>query len=143
MDSWPQACKDGSVKYAYDFFSYRCYLREADYQVRAKRDAWDIPWRYSMHLHHGIGIVPHENMISNIGCGHPDASNTTQAVDDDFSYGQPLSFPLKKQDNIVIDTVYDKECLRKGSGIRKEWRYLIGKVKNAGRRIRGKMHDIF
>lgn len=130
MDSWPEARKTGALRYAYDFFSYRCYLREADYQVKAKRDAWDIPWRYSIFLHHGVGIVPRENMIANIGCGREDASNTTEAVDDDFSYGKPIVFPLKKQDKIVVDQTYDKTCLAQGAGIRKEMRYIIGRIKN-------------
>lgn len=130
MDSWREARKKGTLKYAYDFFSYRCYLREADYQVEARRDAWDIPWRYSMHLHHGIGIVPRENMISNIGCGHVDASNTTEAVDDDFSYGAPLTFPLKRQDTHEIDKVYDRACLRKGAGIRKELKFIKSRMEN-------------
>lgn len=124
MDSWWETRKNGSIKYAYDFFSYRCYLREADHQVKGKRDAWDIPWRYSMFLHHGVGIVPRENMISNIGCGREDASNTTEPVDDDFSYGAALTFPLKKQEKIVVDKKYDRACLSKGAGIRKELRYI-------------------
>lgn len=135
METWPLARKEKSVRYAYDSFSYRCYLREADYQVRAKRDAWDIPWRYSMHLRHGIGIVPHENMISNIGCGHVDASNTTEPVDDDFSYGEPLKFPLAKQQHIEIDRIYDRACLRKGAGIKKEFHYIIKKLQNGGKKL--------
>lgn len=125
MDSWKRERKKGTIKYAYDFFSYRCYLREADHQVRDKRDAWDIPWRYSMFLHHGIGIVPRENMIMNIGCGREDASNTKDLVDDDFTYGSAMPFPLQKQSCIKIDTKYDKACLRKGAGIKKEVRYII------------------
>lgn len=124
MDSWPQARRTGAVKYAYDFFSYRCYLREADHQYHDKRDAWDIPWRYSMFLHHGVGIVPQENMIANIGCGREDASNTIGEVDDDFTYGSSIKFPLQKKEQIVIDTKYDKACLSKGAGIRKELHYI-------------------
>ena len=124
MDSWKEAKQKKTIRYAYDFFSYRCYVREADYQVRDHRDAWDIPWRYSMHVNHGIGIVPRENMICNIGCGHVDASNTTAPVDDDFSYGKPIKFPLEKQDTFAIDKKYDKACLQKGSGIKKELHYI-------------------
>lgn len=123
MDSWPAARKEGALKYAYDFFSYRCYLREADHQVESRRDAWDIPWRYTMLLHHGLGIVPKENMVSNIGCGRADASNTTEPVDTDFSYGKTLVFPLERQ-QIKADKKYDKTCLKTGAGIRKELRYI-------------------
>lgn len=124
MSSWPEAKKSKALRYAYDFWSYRCYIREADHQVRDKRDTWDIPVRYSMLLHHGVGIVTRENMINNIGIGRPDSTNTTEAVDDDFSYGAPLDFPLQKQEHIVIDTRYDKACLSKGAGIRKELHYI-------------------
>lgn len=123
MESWPESRKKGALKYAYDFFSYRCYLREADHQYQSKRDAWDIPWRYTMLLHHGLGIVPKENMVSNIGCGRADASNTTEPVDTDFSYGRPIQFPLKKQ-QITADKKYDRTCLRTGAGIRKELHYV-------------------
>lgn len=124
MDSWKIAKKSGAIKYVYDFWSYRCYLRVADHQVRLKRDTWDVPWVYTMHYHHGVGISPSENMISNVGCGRTDASNTTEAVNFDFSYGKKLEFPLKKINEIKVDRKFDKAYLRQRWGWKKEKQYL-------------------
>ena len=139
MTTWPESRKNKTIKYAYDFFSYRCYLREADYQYKAKRDAWDIPWRYTMLAHHGVGIVPSENMIANIGCGRADASNTIEQVDTDFSYGKSLQFPLKEQE-IVIDRKYDKTCLKTGAGVKKELRYIKYLFTRIVPKIKEKVH---
>lgn len=124
LKTWPQVKKNGGIKYAYDFFSYRSMLRVIKHQVEGKRDAWDIPWRYSIITNHGVGIMPRENLVSNIGCGRADASNTTEEVTIDFSYGKPMEFPLKKQEKIEADMQYEKEHLKNGAGIKKELHYI-------------------
>ncbi len=124
MAGWKEAKQKGLVKYAFDFWSYRCYKRIADYQVNAHRDAWDIPWEFSILMNHAVGIVPRENLVANVGCGHVDASNTTVEVDFDFSYGRSMEFPIVKQTNIEPDQLLDKTCLKTRLGFAKEWNYI-------------------
>lgn len=139
VETWNNVRKSGKVKYAFDFWSYRCYKRIMDYQLNQHRDTWDIPWLYTILKEHGVGVVPRENLVANVGCGHVDASNTTDEVDFDFSYGKKMEFPLKKQEVIEADEVLDKECLRMRLGFNKEWNYIKYKFSRIIPKIKEKL----
>lgn len=123
MDSWEECKKTGALKYAYDFWSYRCYLRVAKHQTVGKRGTWDVPWVYTIVKNHGLGIIPRENMVANIGCGRADATQAVVDVKDDFSYGKEIRFPLQKKD-VIEDPDYDREVLRDKMGWKKEWHFI-------------------
>ncbi len=126
MDSWEKVRKSGKLKRVYDFWSYRCYLRVANHQINLKRDSWDVPWIYTMHYKGGVGITPKQNLVSNVGCGREDATNTTSdaTYNYDFTYGKAIEFPLNKIDEIIVDEQYDKEYLKERWGWNKEKQYL-------------------
>jgi hypothetical protein len=83
---------------------------------------WDYQWTFSCFMQSALTIIPHVNLISNIGVG---ADSTHFTSGEDFSYinmsTEAMEFPLKhppfitrnsQADNFVQDTVYGETTLQ-------------------------------
>ena len=115
---------DGQLRKDFDFFSYRSYIRVADYSASGKRDTWDIPWQYSILKSGGLGIIPRDNMIRNIGLGREDATHTTGSDNIDFTFGRPDRAECGIKRPVKPDRVYEKAYLARNWGIKKEMKYI-------------------
>ena len=69
-----------------------------------KSSTWDFQWLFSLLLHNGIHIIPHNNLVSNIGCGeesthtgseHPFANMAANGLH--FPLRHPLSVHVNEQ----------------------------------------------
>jgi hypothetical protein len=59
-------------------------------------DYWDYQWTFACWRKKGLSILPHRNLLLNIGLGHPDAIHTKMADDRQaFQRAEEMSFPLK------------------------------------------------
>lgn len=108
MYDWPQHRKKGTLKYVIPGISYLTLRSYYDYVYRRTLDSWAYVWNYSMCKVHGLGIVPRENLVKNIGFDSDDATHTSGKAKYFFEYGT-YEFPLPKLDIITRNTSYDKK----------------------------------
>ena len=107
MSDWPQNKKNKVIDYVAKWPS-RCFLYwNNKYTYNREIDTWDFVWFYDMHKEHGLGIVPRENMVKNIGFNNESATHTSGSCKYDFTYGS-YNFPLKKITDIKRCEDYDK-----------------------------------
>ena len=70
--------------------------------------AWDYQWLFSCWSQGGLSIIPHTNLVSNLGFGHIDATDTTSA---DSLYAnmltEEITFPLKHPSFMIRDKQAD------------------------------------
>lgn len=128
---WPELKKAGTLKKVQSGFSYLFMKRNVDSVYTKQKDTWDIQWDYCRHKHRGLGIVPRENLICNIGFNREDATHTKEGSDEDFSYGV-MRFPIEKDVPVRRDVEYDKAYIRKYFGVNKVINFIRKKAKLKG-----------
>lgn len=111
---WPEVRESGKLKRVMSGFPYEVFKREIESVYTGAKDTWDIQWDYCRDVNRGLGIVPRENMISNIGFGS-DATHTTWESTEDFTYGK-MVIPIAGHPPVKRDTVYDAAYIRKNYG---------------------------
>jgi hypothetical protein len=80
------------------------------------RHSWDLPWSFARLRNAGLTVVPSVNLITNLGClggnslppTHPIANLPTA----------PLRFPIRTQDVVAVDRLYDKRHIERIYGYR-------------------------
>jgi hypothetical protein len=86
----------------------RNYLLEKFEKVRAgKIDSWAFPWFFSVANRGGLGIVPRENLVENIGISQADATNTTGTGDPRILKAEKMAFPLVHPTEKKADSAFD------------------------------------
>lgn len=77
MSSWPEFRDQGLLAASCpDPVERRYWTRIFDRMVSDNPiDTWDFQWLYAMLRRGGISVTPSVNMVSNIGCGLPDATH--------------------------------------------------------------------
>lgn len=125
---WPEVKKAGTMKKVQNGLAYLFLKRNIDSVYTKKKDTWDIQWDYCRHKCHGLGIVPRENLICNIGFGREDATHTSGNSEEDFSYGN-MQFPIEKNVPVKRDVLYDQAYIKKYFGVRKVINFIKKKVK--------------
>lgn len=126
---WPELKKAGTMKKVQNGLAYIFLKRNMESVYTKKKDTWDIQWDYCRHKYRGLGIVPRENLICNIGFDREDATHTTEGSTEDFSYGD-MKFPIEKKIPVKRDVEYDKAYIKKYFGIHKVIHFVKKKVKN-------------
>ena len=71
-------------------------------------DTWDAQWQYTVMFNHGLTIMPHKNLISNIGFSD-EATHTRK--NEKKPEIQKIVFPLVHPMEIVIDEWADKNLV--------------------------------
>ncbi len=93
-----------------------------------KIDTWDYQWGFSRHLYGGLSVVPSVNLVRNIGFGMT-ATHTRKTIKNSVKV-YPLNFPLKENNFIFADRLYDDRFFKK--------KLNIGRIlKMIGSRIKG------
>ena len=74
---------------------------------------WDYQWHLARAAAGGLAIVPAVNLVSNIGCGHPDATHT-HAPDDPHAACPTgcLHWPLHHPAEVQPDRPHDRRAFR-------------------------------
>ncbi len=69
---------------------------------------WDYQWEFVRRINSGLTILPHKNLISNLGFGE-DATHTTNPVDKSSKLKlERLDFPLSHPEYVIVDHEADK-----------------------------------
>lgn len=75
-------------------------------------DTWDYQWGFTRHINSGLACVPSKNLIENIGFGvnatHTRKTNVYELNLKKFE----ITFPLKKNNIVVVDADYDNKFFR-------------------------------
>jgi hypothetical protein len=80
---------------------------------RGTVDWWDYQWDFARYSHSGLAIVPHRNLVKNLGFG-ADATHTVNSKDKMTSMeAQELQFPLKHPPFVIRDIESDKKYFSK------------------------------
>ncbi|HOO80218.1 MAG TPA: hypothetical protein PLZ77_00250 [Lachnospiraceae bacterium] len=124
---WPEMKKNHSFRCVQSGLAYLFLKRNIESVYTKKKDTWDIQWDYCRHKNKGLGIVPRENLIRNIGFDREDATHTKEGSTEDFSYGQ-MHFPIEKGNVVKRDTEYDKAYIHKYFGMKKILDYVRKKL---------------
>jgi hypothetical protein len=79
----------------------------------ARVDAWDYQWDFVRMMQSGMTIVPHHNLVQNIGFGE-EATHTVSASDTrGKNVAQELTFPLQHPPYVIRDARTDNHHFRK------------------------------
>lgn len=127
VKDWPEVHKSGEMRKVQNGLAYLFLKRNIDSVYHHTKDTWDIQWDYCRHRQHGLGIVPRENLICNIGFEREDATHTTGSSEEDFSYGA-MQFPIEKNVPVKRDIEYDKAYIKKYFGMRKVVNFVKKKI---------------
>ena len=76
-------------------------------------NTWDYTWTYNRIVNNGLSIVPHKNLITNIGFG--DESTHTRYISFDNSYLQRYEFnnnSINHPEKMIIDFNYDNRVFK-------------------------------
>ncbi len=127
---WPMIRESGDFKKVQNGLAYRFLVQDMNRVYYHQKDTWDHQWDFARFKHRGLGIVPRENMCKNIGFDRTDATHTTGASTEDFSYGATID-PGKLQSHdvpVLRDVVYDKAYIIKYFGLRKVVNFIKKKL---------------
>ncbi|AEF87014.1 methyltransferase FkbM [Treponema primitia ZAS-2] len=69
-------------------------------------DTWDYQWSYTLYKNNGLACIPSKNMIKNIGKNLNATHRTIIKKEEPKIY--ELSFPLKKNNFVIADGIFDK-----------------------------------
>lgn len=123
IKGWPEVHKNGTFKAVQSGLAYMFLKRNMDCVYNHVKDTWDIQWDYCRHINRGLGVVPKENMICNIGFDREDATHTSGSSDEDFSYGS-INFPIDFNVEVKRDLDYDKAYIKKYYGMKKVMNFV-------------------
>lgn len=118
IKDWPKIHKEGSFKCVQNGLAYMFLKKHMDSVYNHEKDTWDYQWDFCRYKHRGLGIVPKQNLIENIGLNREDATHTTENVDMEFKIGS-VKFPIEYNDEVKRDVVYDKAFIKKHFGTKK------------------------
>ena len=109
MKHFPEILQKG---YLYDVFGHklatRYFIRKVTEAYTGKIDTWDYQWDYSRMVQSGLTIVPHTNLIHNIGFG-ADATHTfSEANHAAHNLAKEMAFPLRHPPFVVRDARADQ-----------------------------------
>ena len=128
VKDWPEVDKSGQLRCVQSGFSYLFLKRNVNSVYTGKKDTWDIQWDYCRHKNRGLGVVPKENMINNIGFDRADATHTTGGSEEDFSVGE-MDFPINFNVPVRRDVEYDRAYINKYFGMKKVVSFVSKKIK--------------
>lgn len=117
IKGWPETDKSGEFRAVQDGLAYMFLKKHMDDVYNHTKDTWDYQWDYCRFKAHGLGVVPKENMIKNIGFGE-DATHTDGDMKLDFTTGD-VAFPINFNVPVKRNTDFDKAYIKKNFGVRR------------------------
>ena len=110
MSRWKTERRFPWISWLGDTDLERRYWRSAFDEVAGGRvDTWDYQWHHTVYRHHGLAVVPEQNLITNIGhgAGATHTNNTGVGVDlQATSALGPWRIPGKIQRDADTDTLF-------------------------------------
>ena len=86
MKSWPEFKAAGLLSSLFDNpeeVRYWTSVFDRTYAnpINQVADTWDYQWVYAMLSQNGLSVNPNDNLVTNIGFGHPDAVHTKEVTE--------------------------------------------------------------
>ncbi len=109
LKMWPEI-KDGNWHYAFaenkEMAAHWEHILQEVYE--GKIDTWDYQWNFACKIQNGLSVVPHKNLVSNIGFD-TDATHTSKAANSIFIKPlESMQFPLQHPEFVLPDLEADK-----------------------------------
>ena len=137
ISDWPEYRKKGTFKCVQSGLAYAFLKEHLDQVYEGKKDTWDYQWDYCRFKERGLGIVPRDNMIENIGLNHTDATNTREKNNQVFTV-KNVDFPLVFDVPVKRDVAFDKAYIKKNFGVKRAGKVLTNKAGEISKKILGK-----
>ncbi|WP_405410848.1 nucleotide-diphospho-sugar transferase [Maribacter sp. Asnod1-A12] len=137
--SYPELKKKGYFDNFFSNFIEKKYrLSKIEKTLNAKEVSWwDYQWDYTKLVNSGLSIIPHQNMIKNLGFGE-DATHTISANDErQKNEARDMPFPLTHPNFIIRDIKADRRYFNiffKKTILRRK---ILGVLRVPGYSIRG------
>ncbi len=140
MRTWREFRTSGVEELFSDKDARRHWVQKLDPFAKGTRtDTWDYPWQYSIWARGGVCVVPHTNLVANIGF-REDATRTRTGLFGNLPVGEAgadLHHPPQvafddKADQAVYLHVFGGERTK----LRKSFRYRISKPVRVYRKLR-------
>ncbi|MCQ2520826.1 MAG: hypothetical protein MJ105_00470 [Lachnospiraceae bacterium] len=127
---WPVIRANGDFKKVQNGLAYRFLVQDMNRVYYHQKDTWDHQWDFARFKHRGLGIIPRENLVNNIGFDRADATHTTGATQEDFSYGTTMNMEELKayETEVFRDVIYDKAYIIKNFGMGKVMNFIKKKL---------------
>jgi len=142
MRTWSEFAKGGLQELFTDKDERRHWLQKfAPISTGKRTDTWAYPWQYSVWKHRGFSVVPHFNLVANIGFGD-DATHTqdTSSPISNLPVGEipaVLQHPHQVRfDDEADHTVYLRAFGGARTKLRKSLRYKLSKPVRVYRKLR-------
>lgn len=132
MEGWEEIKKERCIEHYYGKKWAKFYIPQIECAYTGERDTWDYQWEASRMRHGGLGIIPKQNLVENIGFNREDATHTRGDSMYDFTKYN-LVFPLQHPSVVENDTSYDRGYQKHIIAREFERLYFWGKVR---RRLR-------
>ncbi len=111
---WPELRETSWLADLIDDQQARRYWAEAFDRAHAEKgnvSYWDHQWTFACWANSGLSVLPHQNLVSNVGCG-PEATHC--ADEDDIMADIPaagISFPLRHPPVVLQSREVDRQFL--------------------------------
>jgi len=102
LEDWPKLRKEKMLSEIFDQPKAVAYWSRIFDEMHAQRgpDAWDYQWLFTRFKNSAFTIVPHNNLVANIGFGH--GATHTDAADIRFTPpASEIQFPLRHPSSLV------------------------------------------
>ncbi len=140
MRGWREFKTAGMEKLFSDKDARRYWAQKLDpFAKGARTDTWDYPWQYSIWAQGGVSIVPHMNLVANIGF-REDATRTRTGSLANLPVGEAVA-GLRHPPQVTFDDKADQAVYLHVFGgqrtkLRKSLRYRLSKPVRVYRKLR-------
>ena len=119
----------GKHKGTYELFGQKRIVadwkRIFDRVSNGEIDTWDYQWMYACFKNEGLCLVPHVNLISNIGYG-ADATHTGNKQSEWANMeAKALGFPLRHPDKLEVNEEVFSQLLDKAFLPKRTWKTYV------------------
>jgi len=110
MKEWPNYIKTKDLDYFGKHRELVFRLINEQY-LNPKLLTWGTLWRATFLINRGVSIIPKNNLVRNIGFGHPDATRHRRYHRVSETPVEPIRFPLTHPPDISPDKKFDEKSL--------------------------------
>lgn len=101
----------GSI-YERDFLGYVFEKMYTNDEQTNARYTWDYQWQFACKINSGLVIVPHRNLVKNLGFGY-DSTNTKNATGIGHNLKlETMKFPLRYPEFMMVNNLKDRQTFR-------------------------------
>ena len=102
LNDWPEIKSSGLLREIFDRPGVVAYWTKIFDSMHdgSGLNTWDYQWMYTNLMHNALSVVPHVNLVENLGFG-PDATHTITASDVCKLTAQSIKFPLLHPPSLV------------------------------------------